>query len=1231
MHVDAVPSFKPPPLSHSYALEGNVDALHALITSGTPILSDSDSLSIWHFSAQGGNPAIIALVEKVTQQRFSEKVNIAPLEGPDQGHTVLFSACLYQRWHFVEQLLNQSNDQTLHQLPYNDNQTDQSPAALILSQGTDSVLTHLLTRLEMTCHSAAERRLLAAKFAEKSLDYPLCETKQKHIQEKLATHFGEAGEKFLELGQPRDAYRCFVNARRFGEQQLAFCSSEITVLLQFGLKKKAHQKLVSFIELALKKNQPQFATHLLSRGFSVSPNHLDFHTLVVKSLFQSEVTGLYQRSNEIWALYNQHKARFDQSPEHLYQVAFVLKQCGHQGYLSLLERTFWLAFEKLYARSKVAPRFESRSDGTDPNKWFALVESIIGQLPENEARIFGKLWELWRERYSDKSYGVDVRSLEDKLADACRRAVQEYHIPFGAYLRCLVPKTLSSVEEQEFTRYVASLPQDHNLRGRFYQLSEYLTLTTLGVHKSLDDNDYAPLLEELTNQALRQNLSWGQLENAVLSSVELYQGSPVAYENLNTYKLITTHTKPAETMWFQSETLRMEFSNLIFYFLLVGSVQTFQKLLTRYSGPLDLLRDPLDHTLLHYVSTALACPDWNQSEADLIAKAKLIFHKAAQEGTLERLLNARNCFGSNPLDPLLEYDVDESLYLPYITLFIKEPLYRVNDFLNHSDGMKADRTGGGKTLYHEAIDNEWTQVIALLQQRNQWLSASSPPEAYVNFSFPALNPRQHMYSPVRLSQESSETMQQVVRDMEQASVQEEDGNESDDSDDESAPAFLYCKKLRTLASRIQAARGKYQPLARNVVDQLNTPLHAHSHNRETASSLHQVKSKARVVHFHGVPLFPGQYTNAERRFVAERLCVTDQNPLGIHSRTSTANARMRHLYDALQASSEAKKKLETFDAEFRRILGEKYLDHEKEFLDVFKKFIYEFSDEETMQIFWKAFPEAAPLITYRFPFVSTSKAPDHAVKYAIGTYAETALRGEKALEPKYRGSKPTHRLAGLLYILMHAEEDIQPDQSVHLIDMTRLLKSKQIQSSGPRIDHQLEVTFFGGIDAKHIQMVIPIVWPNLSKRFKPGYHDVIWGLSERTMKEKVDHDKMKQMFTNFALKVVETLAVEKDYHLFYLKPGGGIGNFPLGPQTNKGSVSSPQKEIREGTIPTNGSPKEKLTHVSPEQTARRTSSSMLSSAYHFAPPTPQFSPAQAAAAAADPLSIQKDFKQMDLD
>jgi hypothetical protein len=153
-----------------------------------------------------------------------------------------------------------------------------------------------------------------------------------------------------------------------------------------------------------------------------------------------------------------------------------------------------------------------------------------------------------------------------------------------------------------------------------------------------------------------------------------------------------------------------------------------------------------------------------------------------------------------------------------------------------------------------------------------------------------------------------------------------------------------------------------------------------------------------------------------------------------------------------------------------------------------------------------------------------------------------------------------------------------------LADIAQLRCSDQMSTSQPRTDNQLEVSFFGGVSGKNVKVVIPLIYPNLSKGFIEGYHDIIWGLREVDFRSKIfDFDALKHAFTNFALKVVKALADKEGKTACFIDQINRLGNFPTSPKTAKNDLSEALLKISEGTVTKSGVTKDQLTKTTPEK------------------------------------------------
>jgi hypothetical protein len=125
-------------------------------------------------------------------------------------------------------------------------------------------------------------------------------------------------------------------------------------------------------------------------------------------------------------------------------------------------------------------------------------------------------------------------------------------------------------------------------------------------------------------------------------------------------------------------------------------------------------------------------------------------------------------------------------------------------------------------------------------------------------------------------------------------------------------------------------------------------------------------------------------------------------------------------------------------------------------------------------------PNPAPhdsIVKYRAPIISTSKLPDHAMRYAFGRNVESD-KGEVRLLPHYiNGQQPRHRLAGFLYVSwLSLAEVAERLEKGTLVDVNQRFAMSHNLS---RIQHQEECAFLGKIDSSQIVGVIPIVFPDV--------------------------------------------------------------------------------------------------------------------------------------------------------
>jgi ankyrin repeat protein len=618
----------------------------------------------------------------------------------------------------------------------------------------------------------------------------------------------------------------------------------------------------------------------------------------------------------------------------------------------------------------------------------------------------------------------------------------------------------------------------------------------------------------------------------------------------------------------------------------------------------------------------------------------------------EYLINSRNESGTLPLGMAFINKLSHERLIKVTELFLLRGVFKANQYLNNKKGMDYSsdilwQEIGGFNILHIALKNKHSEILELLNKRIKKGSGSENDQYYINFKYPALNPNYHMYSPEKIlgaqiiylndtntKKDNYEKLYNLLSKLQQSQTTQEDQYDSGDSSDEDSPAYLYKQELLKISAVIK----NYQETRRTednvekdlgTYDQiLNTPTKIKP--RELPEEVVEHYKKMTVPHFHGVPFMQGQYNNLQRREVAKKLFQLNNKLLapylknsntkledndddkidrvisGIHSRTSTATNGIDNLHEMIKASQEKLTLLKSTDLQLQHYLSDCYNLNPELFLKSLEKYVYEFQ-KSPIKFFWdklksiKTPPE--DIVKYRFPFISTSKAPDHAVKYAIGTNVEEE-RGEKPLYPKYdTNGTPKHRLAGFLYIVTHSFIDIDSmESSKEIADITKLLKTGQFKEN-VIISHQLENSFFGGIDEKNIVAVIPIIYPNFKKGFKSGYHDGIWGLENRDSRLSNNFTKAKAVFKNqdflpispqsaagkvilpafveLAINLVKAITGFKGNELYYSAPDGQIQKYPEGFNRNPNYLSKAQMAIKSYIELKQGSSGK--TKVTPEQ------------------------------------------------
>ncbi len=567
-------------------------------------------------------------------------------------------------------------------------------------------------------------------------------------------------------------------------------------------------------------------------------------------------------------------------------------------------------------------------------------------------------------------------------------------------------------------------------------------------------------------------------------------------------------------------------------------------------------------------------------------------------------INQRNNDGTNPLGMAyynaLHDNRDHTNQSPknrIVKSFINQRNFNVNAYLNNRRAMDYVavswwRDIGGYTCLHRALKEKAFDVLQILESRNITIKQQGL-HAYfrVNFNRPTLNPHEHMMNPKRLAVAFQTQQAVALLDRCQAEQAEfEGGYDSGDSDDEESSAHYYKNILKQQAAVID--NNATTPLTEEEKNHL-TALNVLSRGNEASETSERKAFRRNIVipHFHGVPFMSGQYSHEERREVARKILDLNgkQDLKGLSSRTVTTTVGIDSLHILVNAEEGIFLRLREVNLNLKSYLRRCNRTNPDKFLQAVKTYIYSFADNPVAE-FWALLGEIEQVpeefVRHRFPFISTSKAPDHPIKFGFGVNVETQQRGELPVHPLYDGAgRPQRRLAGFLYITLHSFDEYETlFREKKLVDMPLLLKHGS-PTQAYRTDYQNETVFFSGIDPKHIVAVIPLIYPNFSKAYEPGYHDKIWKLEDSdTRKVTSYYYQCKKFFnkaapeiyksdnkaissegiplmmayTSFALELVGAIAAKQGLQLCYMSTRGLIKHYPLGVIGSEGRI------IREG-------------------------------------------------------------------
>ncbi len=537
-----------------------------------------------------------------------------------------------------------------------------------------------------------------------------------------------------------------------------------------------------------------------------------------------------------------------------------------------------------------------------------------------------------------------------------------------------------------------------------------------------------------------------------------------------------------------------------------------------------------------------------------------------KNGILRDVINHRDEDGTNAVGKAFLAHPSDPRAIEIATLFAEKEEYKINSYLNnkaHMDFKTKEVTGGTTSLHNvimcaaqmpptEANITSLKKFFKALETRLTWDGNNFNP------GFPAMCPALdkenkvcHMISTRNLLKfifnkftNANKTVKRLCYELCTNLIgrylKKQEDDESGDSGVEESNAGHYKEMLLTIklfpnrdstsdqssttvqnASSTTATEGSTSS-ARVLTDDYLSYLNGLSEDDSHTESKDDINSMY-VPLFHGVPLMQSQYTNQERREIGKKveainekllerflkkpnseLTSVEKIMISIHSRTSTASAGLQSLQEVFRANqsklNELNKKSETLQNKFKAQLNEDQK-------PVIKTYVESFANL-TSEYFWtKMFGQNYPagIVKYRFPIIATSKAVDHAFRFAIGRNVEGS-KGETQMNPEYdQTGHPKHRLAGLLYVTLHKLSDIVKGR----IEGSVIDFNSDIGTTDFRRTPQLECDFFGKIDADKVICILPIIYPSIRSDhetgFQPDYHDGIFKLSSKI--EAVNGDR----------------------------------------------------------------------------------------------------------------------------
>jgi hypothetical protein len=567
--------------------------------------------------------------------------------------------------------------------------------------------------------------------------------------------------------------------------------------------------------------------------------------------------------------------------------------------------------------------------------------------------------------------------------------------------------------------------------------------------------------------------------------------------------------------------------NLIFWMIINNKNKIIKNILETYTDNIFLCKDEMKNNLLH-----IAC---------FFGNIEVINYIKENSGKyFSKLLNTRNVDGTTPLGmvfldnknnhrgPDLKNNIEK---VCEILLPLKE--LDINDYLINKKGLdytahKLLKKIGGFNCLHISLIYNNEKILEMLYNRNKklgWYNNYS-----VNFNYPSSHIDYYMFSPQKIFEDMRHNHTSDFLNIWNTinnTLLQEDTDESGDSSDTETSAYIYKHELLKLVDIISECDNiTYDDKMDNI---LNLPINTSSFEKKYVKDYCNSIS---ITHFHGVTFPMGHYNTKQKLDIAKYFFKINNHLLSLqrdnvkdlsknyiknttsisikslYCKTSTFSCGIDNLYYLTVLQENNVKDLMLISTLINNYLSDCWKNDETIFLKYcLENYIYDYSNEQKWKDFWYRLNNIKEvdkeIIKYRYPFLSTSKAPDHAVKYAMGCNLEINKKGQFPLYPKYNDKGyPKHILMGFVFIITHSLSELTKlEIDKKITDITHLICNEKIKNDA-RIKNQIETTFFGGIDNKNILAVVPIIYPNFSKGFKKGYHDKVWGYENIDTKRK---------------------------------------------------------------------------------------------------------------------------------